>query len=527
MKEEESKWPVKGTESDDVPELKSNNFIHMLVEKVSCLSDLIDIERFGNYMKLLRSTARVIAVFNKKCSFVNLLKDPSWNDISIAQNLWIKDMQKSMVDVIAKGKLQRLNPSLNDQGIYIVSGRMEYWFEYTYNDKGLILLPHEHRFSLLYATFIHNINHSGVAATVSKVRRKFWIVNLPRLVKGIRFKCVTCRKQDKQIEKQIMAPLPIERLKPSPPFNYTSLDLFGPLEIRGEVNKRSKGKVFGVIFTCLSTRAIFCDVAQNYSTDAFLLVLRRFVSVHGYPAKIYSDPGTQLVSADKELKEMVKEIVKMKGYVFGVNKGVEWCFSSPDASRQNGTAESLIKSVKRAMMVSIGKQIIRFSELQTVLFEVANIVNERPIGIHPRNPEDGKYLCPNDLLLGRSSNSVPSGPFRECNNLRRLSFVQSLVDAFWKKWTQNYFSSLIIRPKWHTCKRNLQINDIVLIQDSNILRGNWKLGRVSNIYPSNDGVVRKVEVQYKSNLESKGFETIRRPVQRLVLIQPVNELTEN
>ena len=77
MKEEESKWPVKGTESDDVPELKSNNFIHMLVEKVSCLSDLIDIERFGNYMKLLRSTARVIAVFNKKCSFVNLLKDPS------------------------------------------------------------------------------------------------------------------------------------------------------------------------------------------------------------------------------------------------------------------------------------------------------------------------------------------------------------------------------------------------------------------------------------------------------------------
>ena len=85
----------------------------------------------------------------------------------------------------------------------------------------------------------------------------------------------------------------------------------------------------------------------------------------------------------------------------------------------------------------------------------------------------------------------------------------------------------IIFQAWHTCKRNLQINDIVLVQDSNILRGIWKLGRVSNIYPSNDGVVRKVEVQYKSNLESKGFETIRRPVQRLVLIQPVNELTEN
>ena len=126
-----------------------------------------------------------------------------------------------------------------------------------------------------------------------------------------------------------MAPLPIERLKPSPPFHNTSLDLFGPLEIKGEVNKRSKGMVFGVIFTCLSTRAIYCDVSQNYSTDAFLLVLRRFVSMHGYPTKIYSDPGTQLVSADKELRKMAKETEKLKG--FGVNQGIEWCFSTTDA----------------------------------------------------------------------------------------------------------------------------------------------------------------------------------------------------
>ena len=264
--------------------------------------------------------------------------------------------------------------------------------------------------------------------------------------------------------------------------------------IKGEVNKRSKGKAFGVIFTCLSTRAIYCDLSQNYSTDAFLLVLRRFVSIHGYPTKIYSDPGTQFVSADKVLRKMAKETEKLK--CFGVNQGIEWCFSTPDAPWQNGTAEPLINSVKRALMISIGQQIVSFSELQTVLFEV--IVNERPIGMHPQNPEDGTYLCANDLLLGRASNSVPSGPFRECNNLKRLAFIESLVDAFWKKWIQNYFPSLIIRPKWHTSKRNLKINDIVLIQDSNVLRGSWKLGRVSHIYPNNDGVVRNVEINIRT-----------------------------
>ena len=143
----------------------------------------------------------------------------------------------------------------------------------------------------------------SVAATVAKVRRKFWIVNLAKLVKEIRFKCVICKTLDKNLGKQIMAPLPIESLKPSPPFHNIGLDLFGPLVIKGEVDKRSKGKAFSVIFTCLSTRAIYCNPSQNYSTDAFLLVLRRFVSIHGYPTKTHSDPGTQLVSADKELRK--------------------------------------------------------------------------------------------------------------------------------------------------------------------------------------------------------------------------------
>ena len=94
-----------------------------------------------------------------------------------------------------------------------------------------------------------------------------------------------------------MAPLPLERVKPAPPWYNCALDLFEPYYIKGEVNKRPRGKGYAMIFTCLLTRAVFIDIAIDYSADAFLLVFRRFVSIRGYPSKIFSDQGSQLVAA--------------------------------------------------------------------------------------------------------------------------------------------------------------------------------------------------------------------------------------
>ena len=199
-------------------------------------------------------------------------------------------------------------------------------------------------------------------------------------------------------------------------------------------------------------------------------------------------------------------------------------FCAPQAPWQNGTAESLIKSVKKAIVSAIGLQVLTFSELQTIILEAANLVDERPIGIHPNSQEDGTYLCPNELLLGRAMPWAPRGPFRECSILKqRFSFVKSIIDAFWRKWMRDYFPRLIIRQKWHTSKRNLQKNDIVLLQEANQIRGTWNLGKVSEVYPGKDGDVRNVDVKYKLNNNSHDFTTVRRAIQRLVVILPVEE----
>ncbi|KAL9953949.1 hypothetical protein ACROYT_G041431 [Oculina patagonica] len=197
---------------------------------------------------------------------------------------------------------------------------------------------------------------------------------------------------------------------------------------------------------------------------------------------------------------------------------------------------ALIKSIKRAITLAIGENVLTFSELQTIYFEAANLVNERPIGRHPTTTDDGAYLCPNDLLLGRSTPRVPSGPFRESANPRhRFEFVQNIVNGFWKRWTRDFFPSLLVRQKWHTSHRNVKVGDIVLIQDSNQIRGNWKLGRVTKAHESKDGKVRKVEVQYKNpkpnepvrTYAGRGFVTVERPVQLLVIVVPVDHAQAN
>ena len=190
-----------------------------------------------------------------------------------------------------------------------------------------------------------------------------------------------------------MGKLPEERLKPAPPWYSTAIDLFSPYTIKDEVQKRTSSKAYGVLFNCLSTRAVHVDLASDYSADKFLMVFRRFVSIREYLSKMYSDNGPQLIASSKELSNMTKEWDWDNVKAFVTIEGFEWFdFTPDDAPWQNGVSEALIKSIKKAPTVSINENILTFSELQTVMFEAANIVNKRPIGRHPTSPDEDVYL---------------------------------------------------------------------------------------------------------------------------------------
>jgi hypothetical protein len=212
---------------------------------------------------------------------------------------------------------------------------------------------------------------------------------------------------------------------------------------------------------------------------------------------------------------------KIKAYG-AEHAGIEWKFSPGDAPWYNGATEALVKTTKRALNAAVGENVMTFSELQTSIFEAAQLVNQRPIGHTPTTPEDGTYLCPNDMLLGRASPRIPQGRFEErSSNKNRIDFIQSVTSAFWKRWTREVFPRLVIQPKWHTESRNLEEGDIVLVEDSDVLRGEWKMARVTETKASEDGKVRRVKVAYRTTTGMK--QEIDRAVQRLILMLPAKE----
>ena len=60
--------------------------------------------------------------------------------------------------------------------------------------------------------------------------------------------------------------------------------------------------------------------------------------------------------------------------------------------------------------------------------------------------------------------------------------------------------------------------DVVLVQDANVVRGQWKMAIVKEPLPSEDGKIRKVTLSYRDNRSDNKKITITRPVQRLIVL---------
>ena len=253
-----------------------------------------------------------------------------------------------------------------------------------------------------------------------------------------------------------------------------------------------------------------------------MMALNRFASIRGWPQKIFSDPGSQLVSANKDLKAAI--------YKTGSQHGMEWIIGTPDSPWQQGAVEAMVKNAKRALDIAIHSQRVSITEFLTVCTEAANLINERPLGLLPDLDSNINVLTPNCLLLGRASASNPSDWSIEYSSLRtRLHLVKSITDQFWRHWLELFAPTLVYQQKWFKKQRDLKVNDVVLVLDTNTLKGEYRLAIVVAIHPGKDGKVRTVTVSYKnfkigekvSEYKGQNYTSVKRSVQRLVLLVPV------
>ena len=180
-------------------------------------------------------------------------------ELKDAETYWLKESQKTLKDRLNKGDFSKLSPYTDTEGIYRVGGRVDRaLFSYEYRHPSL--LPREHWVSRLIVRHVHQCGHTGIAATVAKTRKKYWIIGVRDIAKSVKFKCVFCREMEAKTESQVMADLPPSRMAPlTPPFYYTSCDSFGPSSVK--IGRKTTAKHYGVIFTCL-TRAVHLELPR-------------------------------------------------------------------------------------------------------------------------------------------------------------------------------------------------------------------------------------------------------------------------
>jgi hypothetical protein len=244
-------------------------------------------------------------------------------------------------------------------------------------------------------------------------------------------------------------------------------------------------------------------------------VLRRFFSYRGYPKLILSDNGTQMVGAENELRLMIKGWNVKQLKEFCAERSIKWKFTTPLAPHQNGATEAMVKTIKTALKKAIGDAVLAPFELYTCLLEITNLVNQRPIGRIPTDPDNGSYLCPNDILLGRATSTIPKGPFRQTEtHAIDLNFANELSKPSGKSCRETYYHNSFQQKNWNAESRNVKVNECVVLADPNALPGKWETGRIVQVFPGQDGLVRNVMVK-----TTKG--TYSRPINKIAVIYPV------
>ena len=91
--------------------------------------------------------------------------------------------------------------------------------------------------------------------------------------------------------------------------------------------------------------------------------------------------------------------------------------------------------------------------------------------------------------------------------------------SVWKRWNRDLFPLLVPRKKWKTERRNIGVDDIVMVADPNAVRGKCTVGRVMSIYTGSDGKIKNVKVQTPTS-------EYQRLITKLVIIYPAEGYDE-
>ena len=352
--------------------------------------------------------------------------------------------------------------------------------------------------------------HGGVAATMSKVRQKYWIPKLRSLVKSVQLNGNHCKKyRVRVLTTPPTSVLPTFRTKFTEPFSVTGVYFAGLLLFKSGRNETSKAYV--ALFTCGSSRAVHLRLCRDMTAEEFKRGLKEFVARRGSAELIVSD-NAKTFQATKKWLSTLRRNEDLFNYL--ATKDIEWKFKLARAPWWGGIFfERLIGIMKNTLSKAIGRALLKYEELEEVLLDVESLLNNRLLCY--AGEEFGQpVISPNLLLceqlahfLEENSDNTDGDEVEEMT--RRLRYLKKCRDNVRKRWLNEYLCTLQERINAEAKVKHeaTMKGEILLLKDSTENRANWKIGRVVDPIVGKDDVTRECKI-----LTGSGY-VVERPLQ--------------
>ncbi|XP_053686315.1 uncharacterized protein LOC128735856 [Sabethes cyaneus] len=524
LKAEKELWPKDITEP--IAEEAAKEARRTAVHCISQQEEFGDwyVRKFSSFSTMIRTTAWWFRLMDH-LKGEGLAKRNSGflktTELKLAEQAIIRRVQREVFNgewkalssdsIVARSSpLRWFNPQISGERLIRVGGRLANAMN-SEEAKHPLVLPARHPFTKLLLEHYHRkLLHAGPQLLISAVRLKYWPLG--------------GRAVARQPVQQLMGELPTVRVTAARPFSRTGVDYFGPIYVRPGP-RRTAVKGYVAVFICMCTKAVHLELVTDLSTECFLKALRRFIARRGICSDIFSDNGTNFVGARNQLKALF-ELLRSKEHQEGVTRecardGIQWHFNPPSAPHFGGLWEAAVKSAKFHLLRVLGDHIASIEDMCTLLAQVEGCLNSRPLTAMSDDPHDLQPLTPGHFLTGASLQQLPESDYSAIpmNRLKHWQVIQKKLQEFWKRWQSEYLAQLQGRTKRWRPPVPITEGQLVVIRDENLPPIKWKMGRIQQVHPGDDGVVRVVTLKTAAGL-------LKRPVEKICIL-PLSSIEDN
>ena len=259
------------------------------------LNAVIHCTRFSTLKKLVGVTGYVMRLIG------NIRKRlQKRTDIITDEVLTVEEYESALARWIAKEQLiikkqsnyGNVRASLNlfddKAGLLRLKGRFAN-SKLRYEQQYPALLRSDSHFTKLIIWDAHEATmHHGVESTLARIRSRYWIIKGRKTVKNVLRMCAVCKRyQGRPLRSPASPDLPEFRVDHSGcAFQVTGLDFAGSLYVK---NNSNNDKVYILLSTCASSRAIHLELTMDMSIEGLLRGFKRFIARRGIPDIVVND----------------------------------------------------------------------------------------------------------------------------------------------------------------------------------------------------------------------------------------------